>query len=287
MIAVMVLLITLTAVLPDILTEGQREREEELLSRGNEYARAIATYHIRFNRYPMKIDDLVKGMNGMKFLRHAYPDPMTRSGKWRYIHANAAGVVVDSRMLKNLGPMSPGGMGAPGGSMGTGFGGGMGGSSSGFSLGPMGSSSGGFGAGPSGNAPGGIAPSQDNGQSQGAPSAFGPEQGGANPGQGTTPGSQGTTQESGFGFSNQTVGLFIVGVASTSHKKSFLIYNKQKYYDDWEFLGLPTMMTGGMSAMPGMSGVPGGATTPTPSGMGGTQPNGAFPPILGNPSTNP
>src|SRR5947207_1789959 len=101
MIAVTVLLISLTAVLPDIYTEGQREREHELIFRGTEYARAIAYFHVRFNRYPMKIDDLIKGMNGMKFLRHAYPDPMTRGGKWRFIHANAAGVVVDSRMLKN------------------------------------------------------------------------------------------------------------------------------------------------------------------------------------------
>lgn len=280
MIAVTVLLIFLTAVLPDIYTEGEREREEELIFRGNEYARAIAYYHVRFNRYPIKVEDLVKGMNGIKFLRHAYPDPMTRSGKWRFIHANAAGQILDSRTIKNLNPMLQGGaMGAPGGAMGTGFGG-AGGASSGFTLGPMGGTSSGFDSTPQGAEAGAIGAGPE-----GNPSSFGAGQGGMNPGQGPTPSSPTTTSQTGFGFSNETVGLFIVGVASTSHKESFRILNKQKYYDDWEFLGLPTMMTGAMG-MPGMSGMP-GAMNPTPGGMGSTQPAGAFPPILGNPTTNP
>ena len=119
MIAVTVLLISLTAVLPSVYTEGQREREEELIFRGNEYARAVALYHARFNRYPMKIEDLVNATNGIRFLRRAYPDPMTKGGKWRYIHANALGVVVDSRILKNLANMAQGGaMGGPGGGIG-------------------------------------------------------------------------------------------------------------------------------------------------------------------------
>jgi hypothetical protein len=91
-----ILLITLTTALPDIYTAAQRDREEELIFRGNQYARAIALFHRQFNRYPASVDELLKRTNGFRFLRHAYPDPMTRGGKWRFIHANAAGAVLDS-----------------------------------------------------------------------------------------------------------------------------------------------------------------------------------------------
>jgi len=91
-----ILLITLTTALPDVYTAAQREREEELIFRGNQYARAVALFHQQFNRYPASVDELLKRTNGFRFLRHAYPDPMTRSGKWRFIHVNAAGVVLDS-----------------------------------------------------------------------------------------------------------------------------------------------------------------------------------------------
>ena len=282
MIAVTVLLISLAAVLPNVRTEGQRDREEELLFRGNEYARAIATFHTRFNRYPMKIDDLLKETNGLRFLRHAYPDPMTRRGKWRFIHANAAGVVVDSRLLKALSPLGPGGkMGGPGGPGGA--------TGTGFSLGlgtPGGLAGGGPGSGLPGAAAGDLGGGQATGQPPTNPSSLGPGEGGENP-QGTGQSSSESSGQSGSVFSNGTVGLFIVGVASTSHKKSFRIWNKQKYYDDWEFLGIPASMSV-QSGMPGMTG-PGGITNPSTSGTGGMggQPSGGFPPILGNPSTNP
>jgi type II secretory pathway pseudopilin PulG len=94
-----ILLISLTVALPDVYTAGQREREEELIFRGNEYARAILFYRRQFNHYPTSVKELVKKTNGFRFLRHAYTDPMTRSGKWRFIHANAAGVVIDSKIL--------------------------------------------------------------------------------------------------------------------------------------------------------------------------------------------
>ncbi len=91
-----VLLISLAAVLPSIYVEGQRDREEELIFRGNEYARAIGLFHRQFNRYPTSVKELLQ-TNGLHFLRRAYRDPMSRNGKWRYIHANASGVLLDSR----------------------------------------------------------------------------------------------------------------------------------------------------------------------------------------------
>jgi type II secretory pathway pseudopilin PulG len=92
-----VLLIALTAALPSVYQEGQREREEELIFRGGQYARAIALFRRQFRRYPTEVKELLQ-TNGIRFLRKAYPDPMSRKGKWRFIHANAAGVLLDSKL---------------------------------------------------------------------------------------------------------------------------------------------------------------------------------------------
>jgi type II secretory pathway pseudopilin PulG len=120
MMVLTMLLISLTVSLPDIYTQGQREREEELIFRGGQYARAIMLYHRQFNRFPAKVDDLVKKTNGFRFLRHPFPDPMTRSGKWRLIHANAAGVVIDSKTLTPPKTKKPGESGSSSESQNTG-----------------------------------------------------------------------------------------------------------------------------------------------------------------------
>ena len=98
MMLVTVLLISLTASLPRIYTQGQREKEEELIFRGQEYAKAIALYRRQFRRFPTATKDLLQ-TNGMRFLRREYADPMTRKGKWRFIHADASGTPIDSRTL--------------------------------------------------------------------------------------------------------------------------------------------------------------------------------------------
>ncbi len=96
MMMVTILLISLTAALPSIYVAGQREREEELIFRGTEYARAIGLFRRRFQRFPTSVEELLN-TNGIRFLRRAYPDPMSRTGKWRFIHADATGAVVDSQ----------------------------------------------------------------------------------------------------------------------------------------------------------------------------------------------
>ncbi len=97
-----VLLISLTAALPSVYQEGQREKEAELVFRGTQYARAIALFHRQFNRYPVSVKELLQ-TNGIRFLRKTYLDPMSKKGTWRFIHANAAGVLIDS---KTMGPRS-------------------------------------------------------------------------------------------------------------------------------------------------------------------------------------
>jgi type II secretory pathway pseudopilin PulG len=105
-----VLLVSLTAALPSIYQEGQRQREEELIFRGTEYARAIALFHRQFRRFPTDVKELLQ-TNGIRFLRQAYPDPMTRKGKWRFIHANASGVLLDSKLRPLVAPKVPGAFG--------------------------------------------------------------------------------------------------------------------------------------------------------------------------------
>lgn len=89
------LIISLGAAIPSTLQMGQREREEELLFRGKQYIQAIKLFFDQFGRYPTTVKELIITDN-MRFLRQAYKDPMTQNGKWRFIHADSSGKVVDS-----------------------------------------------------------------------------------------------------------------------------------------------------------------------------------------------
>ncbi|HZT71983.1 MAG TPA: type II secretion system protein [Terriglobia bacterium] len=236
-----ILLISLAAAAPSIYVEGQREKEKELIFRGEQYARAIMLFHNQFNRYPTSVKELLH-TNNMSFLRRAYPDPMTRSGKWRFIHATAAGVIIDSKILgppgqqKNSPPSATGGpslqspapqpnpQAAMNGQQGGGF------QLGGFSLPGMGQSS-----------------SQS--QQEGKSSFFG---------------------------DNKMIGAFIVGVASTSHQQSIGVFDNRTEYDEWEFLGVPgapgAPNLGGPVAVPGGAAQPGqtpGGAAPQPGAGGG------------------
>src|ERR1017187_6547030 len=85
MIVATLLLIALTAALPRVYQEGQREREEELIFRGTQYGKAVALFHKQFGRYPVNTKELLQ-TNGIRFLRQEYRDPMDPKGKWRFIH---------------------------------------------------------------------------------------------------------------------------------------------------------------------------------------------------------
>ncbi len=87
------MLISLSAILPRVYLEGKREREEELIFRGREYVRAIGLFHRQFARFPTKVDELIR-TDRKRFLRQAYPDPMTPDGKWRYIYVDASGQII-------------------------------------------------------------------------------------------------------------------------------------------------------------------------------------------------
>jgi len=81
-------------------TIAKREREKELLYRGDCIRSAIASYYQgasagREHTYPGTLKDLLKDprfMNVVHHLRKIYPDPMTKDGTWGLILAEGGGV---------------------------------------------------------------------------------------------------------------------------------------------------------------------------------------------------
>ncbi len=69
-----VMSVLMTAALPTWRHESQREKEAELVFRGEQYARAVALFRSKNqNVFPPSVDVLVQG----KFLRKKYLDPIT------------------------------------------------------------------------------------------------------------------------------------------------------------------------------------------------------------------
>jgi hypothetical protein len=108
-------------------TIRRRRIEQETIWRGNQYARAIRLYYHKTGRYPQTMDDLVKGMPDLHFLRQAYKNPTNATdGTWRFIYVNAAGQIIGSTRYATLQQMAlldanggqlptlPGQPGAPG-----------------------------------------------------------------------------------------------------------------------------------------------------------------------------
>src|SRR5437016_589302 len=92
------LLISTMVVVPNILTEGRREKEKEMIWRGNQYARGVKLYFRKFGRFPTSLDDLTKPKLGsLRFMRQVYKDPMNREdGSWRFIYIGPAGQLIGS-----------------------------------------------------------------------------------------------------------------------------------------------------------------------------------------------
>jgi type II secretory pathway pseudopilin PulG len=85
-VAVAVLNILIAAMLPLWSTAIRREKEEELIFRGFQYAEAIRVFHIRYQRYPNKLEELLEVKP--RCIRQLWKDPMTDDGKWGLIFQN-------------------------------------------------------------------------------------------------------------------------------------------------------------------------------------------------------
>jgi len=110
LVALAVMAVLLSVAMPAWRHEAQREKEAELVWRGEQYARAIALYRAKNaqvpNALPPSIDVLVEG----RFLRKKYKDPMTKDGEFAILNAASQ---TQPGMPGGGGAGSPGG--APGG----------------------------------------------------------------------------------------------------------------------------------------------------------------------------
>jgi hypothetical protein len=284
------IVIASAAAMPDILTNGRREKEEEMIWRGKQYVRGIRLYvryyqtHGGTTRFPTSMEDLTKNKVGIRFMRQAYKDPVNPvDGSWRMIYVGPNGQLIGS--LKSR-PVLPDGQGSSASGSSGGFGSLFGssqaqsGSNSSFGSSSFGSSS--FGnssfnnggnsnaANPQGQAAGQGAAGNLSSDTMSTPQAI------AN--------SDGTTD---------VVGGNIIGVGSKVNKASIIWYDKAKNYRQFEFIWDPSKepINGGAAA--GVIGVPPAGTQGGQNGILGNQggnsgfgqqPSGS---PTGNPTGNP
>ncbi|MGH9470253.1 MAG: hypothetical protein ACRD1N_07920 [Terriglobia bacterium] len=228
------MLISLTAALPNIYQEGQREREQEAIFRGEQYARAIYLFHRRLGRYPASLKEILN-TNGVHYLRKAYRDPLSPNGRWRFIHAAANGMLIDSWTQQVITPSAQSGPGILT-------------NPNAFPLAQN------AGAMNSGMQPGGMGNAEA--AQGGAAKPKHPPSSCAKSGDSNSP--EGTL-----------LGAFIAGVAPCSERQSIRVFNHKDHYDEWEFLGakytpyalpksnaLSSGSQGGLS-QPGTTGLPG------------------------------
>lgn len=105
---VLAIVISSEVVVENALTAGRRDREADLIWRGDQYVRAIRLYYHKTGHYPQSLDDLKTGLPELHFLRTAaYKDPMnTEDGSWRFIYVTGSGQIVGSVRYANLQQMA-------------------------------------------------------------------------------------------------------------------------------------------------------------------------------------
>jgi type II secretory pathway pseudopilin PulG len=90
--------ITLYNAMPDAYFEAQRQKEQLLIDRGNEYKTAIKRFVTKNGRFPTAISQL-DNFNNVRYLRHHYKDPMTGKDEWRLVHVMGPGfILTDSKV---------------------------------------------------------------------------------------------------------------------------------------------------------------------------------------------
>jgi type II secretory pathway pseudopilin PulG len=89
MVAIAVLNILVAISLPAWSQAIRREKEEELIFRGLQYAEAIRVFQMRYQRFPNRLEELVEVKP--RCIRQLWKDPMTDGGKWGLIFQGQQG----------------------------------------------------------------------------------------------------------------------------------------------------------------------------------------------------
>jgi competence protein ComGC len=95
--------IFLMVAMPILATEVQREKEMNLIFRGEAIANALRLYNLRMGKYPTQLEELMKIKP--RVIRQLYTDPMTE-GTWEYIYAVQPGVSGSTEGLPIMGVRS-------------------------------------------------------------------------------------------------------------------------------------------------------------------------------------
>src|SRR5579871_5089451 len=94
MLAMTIILIALSIEAPRIAQQIKREKEEELVHRGKDYATAVKRFvHKNGGRYPTSVEQL-ENTNHIRFLRKKYVDPMTGDSDWKMVHVGEAEIKI-------------------------------------------------------------------------------------------------------------------------------------------------------------------------------------------------
>lgn len=238
MLVITMVLITLSASLPGIVGQMRHDREDEMIHRGVQYARAVRLFYKKTNTYPVSIDQL-KETNHKRYLRRVYKDPMT-GGDFRPLRGSdvtQGGARPTSGDATGAGTPTTFGISPdpnnPAASSGSGANPNAAGSSSTDQTGAMGTP-----AAP--NSPATSNASTITGGSVTSTSLFGALSGGTTANTGTAA-TAGNTAAGVLGAATAATGQVfgggaIVGVASLSPKKAFHIYNNKDHYKDWMFI---------------------------------------------------
>jgi type II secretory pathway pseudopilin PulG len=83
-----VMTVLVAAVLPSWTHAINREKEEELIFRGLQYAEAIRVFQLRFGRYPVRLEELLNVKP--RCIRQLWKDPVSESGEWGLVFGRAA-----------------------------------------------------------------------------------------------------------------------------------------------------------------------------------------------------
>ena len=206
MLAFTLILLALSVEAPRIAQQIKREKEEELVHRGKDYATAIKRFaHKNGGRYPVSIDQL-ENTNQVRFLRKRYKDPVTGEDNWRLVHVGEAQLNIPTT---NPGLPGSGNPGLAGGNPG------VAGGNTGLAGTNPALSQGGIGGGQLGQ-----------GQPQPA-------------------GQLGSLTTANIGNGQQLGGSQIMGVASVNKGRSIKEFNEKDHYEDWYFVYDPQLEQAG------------------------------------------
>lgn len=96
--------IAVTAILSGVAVQEwadvvRRDKEAEMIFRGEEISRGIRKYRRDRGALPNEFKQLIEpGSRGQYFLRHLYKDPLVPDGKWGMLYAGPGGGVVDPNL---------------------------------------------------------------------------------------------------------------------------------------------------------------------------------------------